>query len=376
MKRFVSALIAGAMILGMSVSAFASDTVIFGKGEADKNRDFDLTTINFSHVKIYHEDGSVDAYDHTESADIEVVAGDVLYFAMNGKDGVTNIMGPADEDWRIRVRNPKYVESADFYVAKDTKVAATVDSLWVKVVVSNDFNSYEKDNLDMWFYVEDSENKANKTGTVKVMLKFADYDEVTLYSNEVKSIVPLKLNTLYTLADDVKSAKVVFSYDDMYFTVPMYADDKFVVNEISTEYNKKMSIALDTDVEVVNIVTNADVYNLMFESSKDNKVVYEVNQGVLVNANAEYVEKFEPVKDEFILADGYILNNVSDSEWVILDNGIEVPIKEETKEEVKPSIPSTDKVNPETGAGDFVGMASTMAVMTAVAGAALLIAKK
>lgn len=378
MKRFVSALIAGAMILSMSVASFAD--VTFGASNTKTERpEVSVKDISLNFVRIFRDGTEKFAgAEGTEVENAEVIAGDTLYFAMNGTDGA-NIKGKADKDWRIKVSKASNIDSVEFfYNEKDVANGGIggADTLWVKVKVSEDFNSYEKDAMKVWFYLYDVSTK-EESERVRVGFKYADYEEEILYKNDVEHIVPLKLNTIYTLDEDVKSANVVFSYDNMYIVAKLYADEEYLVNSITTKYNKDMAIKYDADVEVISIVSNMDNYDVFFESSKDNKFIYEVAENELVSVEATYMNKYEIIKGEYILTEGYLVENVEDNQWVVLDKEIvSVNESEENKEEVKPSTPSTDKTNPETGAGDFVSMTSAMAVMAAVAGAVLLVTKK
>lgn len=375
MKRFVSALIAGAMILSMSVASFAD--VTFGSSNSKNDREDTVNNVSINWVKIFR-DGKLETSgaEGTEVENAEVIAGDTLYFAVNKIGTTENIGGKADKDWRIKVSKASNIDSVDFFWNEKDMADGGIgnaDTLWVKVKVSEDFNSYEKDAMKVWFYLYDVSTK-EESERVKVGFKYADYEEEILYKNDVDHIVPLKLNTIYTLDEDVNSANVVFSYDDMYIVAKLYADEEYLVNSITTKYNKDMAIKYDADVEVISIVSNMDNYDVFFESSKDNKFIYEVAEDELVSVEATYMDKYEIIKGEYILTEGYLVENVEDNQWVVLDK--EIVSVSEPEEEVKPSTPSTDKANPETGAGDFVGMASAMAVMAIVAGAGLMISKK
>ena len=375
MKRFVSALIAGAMILSMSVASFAD--VTFGSSNSKNDREDTVNNVSINWVKIFR-DGKLETSgaEGTEVENAEVIAGDTLYFAVNKIGTTENIGGKADKDWRIKVSKASNIDSVDFFWNEKDMADGGIgnaDTLWVKVKVSEDFNSYEKDAMKVWFYLYDVSTK-EESERVKVGFKYADYEEEILYKNDVDHIVPLKLNTIYTLDEDVNSANVVFSYDDMYIVAKLYADEEYLVNSITTKYNKDMAIKYDADVEVISIVSNMDNYDVFFESSKDNKFIYEVAEDELVSVEATYMDKYEIIKGEYILTEGYLVENVEDNQWVVLDK--EIVSVNEPEEEVKPSTPSTDKANPETGAGDFVGMASAMAVMAIVAGAGLMISKK
>ena len=375
MKRFVSALIAGAMILSMSVASFAD--VTFGSSNSKNDREDTVNNVSINWVKIFR-DGKLETSgaEGTEVENAEVIAGDTLYFAVNKIGTTENIGGKADKDWRIKVSKASNIDSVDFFWNEKDMADGGIgnaDTLWVKVKVSEDFNSYEKDAMKVWFYLYDVSTK-EESERVKVGFKYADYEEEILYKNDVDHIVPLKLNTIYTLDKDVNSANVVFSYDDMYIVTKLYAGEKYLVNSITTKYDKDMAIKYDADVEVISIVSNMDNYDVFFESSKDNKFIYEVVKDELVSVEATYMDKYEIVKGEYILTEGYLVENVEDNQWVVLDK--EIVSVSEPEEEVKPSTPSTDKANPETGAGDFVGMASAMAVMAIVTGAGLMISKK
>lgn len=419
MKRFVSALIAGAMILSMSVASFADD-VVFGKTNTNIEREEKVSEITLNYVKVFRNDKFLYGGNETETQNAEVIAGDTLYFAMNGTDGANICGNGADKDWRIKVSKASNIDSVEFFYDKDLKVGTIgKPTMWVKVEISDDFNSYEKDAMNVWFYLYDVKSK-DKSEPVKVGFKYADYEEEILYKNDVEHIVPLKLNTIYTLDEDVNSANVVFSYDNMYIVAKLYADEEYLVNSITTKYNKDMAIKYDADVEVISIVSNMDNYDVFFESSKDNKFIYEVVEDELVSVEATYMDKYEIIKGEYILTEGYLVENVEDNQWVVLDkeivsvnepeDGEDFILNTETKvyhnkncnylpkdnrKDVKSTIeilenngykacehcfksstPSTDKANPETGAGDFVGMASAMAVMAIVAGAGLMISKK
>ena len=385
MKRFVSALIAGAMILSMSVVSFAAD-VVFGSGPKNSINDTEVETLDFYHAKVYRNDERlvVDGKDgYTPSTfDPQLEAGDVIYFAVGStanKTGNTyNDIGEADENWVIKINAAHFVDSAEFVYDEKCEIGDR-PMLWVKVELEDNFNHFETKDSKFFFYIYDRKdnNGAKESERVNVYCQFADYAEETLTKNDIKTIVPLKLNTIYTLDEDVKSAKVVFGYDDMYITAKLYAGEEYLVNSITTKYNKDMAIKYDADVEVISIVSNMDNYDVFFESSKDNKFIYEVVENELVSVEATYMNKYEIIKGEYILTEGYLVEYVEDNQWVVLDKEIvSVNESEEDKEEVKPSTPSTDKANPETGAGDFVGMASTMAVMAIVAGAGLMISKK
>lgn len=375
MRKFVSAIIASAMVLTMSVASFAD--VTFGATNTKVERpEVSVEDISIDYVRIYRDGVEVNAGpEGSEVENAEVIAGDVLYFALNSAVDSealvkgANIKGKADKDWRIKVSKATNIDSVEFFwneKSKEDGGIGNADTLWVKVKVSEDFNSYEKDAMNVWFYLYDTDTKA-ESERVRVGFDYADYNEVTLYENDVKTIVPLELNTIYTLDEEVKSAKVVFGYDDMYITTKLYAGEEYLVNAITTEYNKDMSIKYDADVEVIEIVSNMDNYDVFFESAKDNKFIYNVTDEELISVDATYMSKYEIIKGEYILTEGYLVENVEDNSWVVLDEEIETEPEDE-KVEVKPS---TDKVNPDTGAGNVYGMAVAGIVMSVIAGAAI-----
>ena len=114
MKKILSVLLAAAMVMGMSVASFAAADVTFGSGSDDVTRDeINVGNIKFNYVRVFNEDDEL-VGQGDDTVDIELHAGDVLYFALNDANA-TNIGGQADEDWKIKINNAKYVESAEFF---------------------------------------------------------------------------------------------------------------------------------------------------------------------------------------------------------------------------------------------------------------------
>jgi len=367
-KKIISSMVAIAMMLSMSISAFATDTVVFG-GNSKVVNDTPVSTITFEDVYIFDKEMNVKTNAIVKGEAYEnLVAGDILMFPMNGVQAV-NGEYKVDKDWKIKVTNSRFVENAEFfYDEKNVVPDATgdVSGSYVKITLSDNFNSYEADYATFEFFVYDKNEPEQKTAIQSVKYKFADYAEVELDEFDVNTIVSLEKNTVYTLADGVKSANVMFDMDGLNIVVRMYEDEEYLVKEHSVEYNKELSIKYDTDIEVITIDSNIDIYDILFESKKDDKAIYVVDGDELVLVETEYVEKYELNKGEYTLIKGYVVENVTDAEWVVLDADVEIAVKEPEVE--KPvETPSVDvKPNPETGAGNVVSVATAMAVMSVI----------
>ena len=152
MKKVLSVLLAAAMAMGMSVASFAAADVTFGSGSDDVTRDINVGNIKFNYVRVFNEDDEL-VGQGDDTVDIELHAGDVLYFALNDANdaNATNIGGQADEDWKIKINNAKYVESAEFFYDEDGEIG-NADCLWVEVTLKDDFDSYEEETATFYFY--------------------------------------------------------------------------------------------------------------------------------------------------------------------------------------------------------------------------------
>ena len=98
MKKVLSVLLAAAMVMGMSVSAFAKNEVTFGAGDANTNLK-NNTAADLTFSEVMHE-GKL----YNNVTDIAGLgAGDTLYFPVEMIGNHCN--HNADKDWKIKVNN-------------------------------------------------------------------------------------------------------------------------------------------------------------------------------------------------------------------------------------------------------------------------------
>ena len=363
MKKVLSVLLAAAMVMGMSVSAFAKNEVTFGAGDANTNLK-NNTAADLTFSEVMHE-GKL----YNNVTDIAGLgAGDTLYFPVEMIGNHCN--HNADKDWKIKVNNAEYVKSADFFY--DVKGDITASSiLWVKVVLENDFDHFEvSDEASFYFYVYDTEHKV-ESQTVIVSYPFEDYAEKTIDKEMAKDVIVANSNTIYSLADGINSLTVVFKLgeSDIYVTAKMWAGEEYLIKAAAnTKWSKELSKEYDEDITVMTIETDLDVREVLFESAKNNKQIVEVVDGALVAVDSEFVSKYE-LCEYFELSKGYIADAEENGTYALISADIElIEVEEEATEE-------ETKENPSTGANDFVGAAVALAVVSVAAAGALALKK-
>lgn len=375
MKKFISGVIATAMLATMSVTALAANVSVFG-GNSDVINDTPVSEITFKDVYIFDKDMNVKSETVVKGEAYEnLVAGDIMMFPMNGVQAV-NGEYKVDKDWRIKVTNSRFVDDVEFFYDKNNVIpdeTGDVSGSYVKISLAKDFNSYEADYASFEFFVYDKNEPDQKTEVQTVRYKFADYAKVELDKYTANTIVSMDTNTIYALEDGVKSANVMFDLDGVSIAVRMYEDEEYLVKENSIKYNKELSIKYDTDVDVITLDSTIDEYDIIFESKKDNKAIYSVVDDELVPVEATYIEKYEVDKGEYTLVKGYLVEDAEDSEWVVLDADIKISISEPEEDTIIP--PVNEKPNPSTGAGNMVDMATVLAVLS-VFGAGAFALKK
>ena len=368
MKKVLSVLLAAAMVMGMSVASFAAADVIFGSGSDDVTRDeINVGDIEFNYVRVFNEDDEL-VGQGDDTVDIELHAGDVLYFALNNADA-TNIGGQADEDWKIKINNAKYVESAEFFYDEDGEIG-NADCLWVEVTLKDDFDSYEEETATFYFYIYDADAETGydkKSDYVKVSYDFEDYDHESLTSTDLNWVITVDgLTPVKYTSSGSKLATIDFDGIAL-GEFKMYKSEKYVL-DVESNYNKALSKEWDESIDVVDFtLKGVDSIDLLFLADEDEQVVAVVD-GELVPVEAEWVEDYEFESGE--VTDGLMVYDAEYTSYAIVSADLEIEAEEEVKAEVE-----ADKANPETGAADFVGAAVAMAVVSVAAAGALALKK-
>ena len=438
MKKVLSVLLAAAMVMGMSVSAFAD--VTFGSSSTDDLVAADKTALNvndvldgFSANAIYVRNGI--GYALGNETDLE--PGDDLYFALEGNtyswsktttavahtglptvvptyagevvktkaDGSVSTVaaenvitwtavedanaiayvGDIDKDWSINIKGDDFVTNASFYKAKatDAKKTLTAGVQYVKVELADNFDSIsETATVSFELYIADTQFKNESTESVIVnALGFAN-DEA---GSEQVSFKKTNDADKYNQWEAKEAGTATFDFDDdVYFTVKMVKNEAVVLN-LSRAYNKDIDKAYndnDGDLEFYNFKGTKDSFyrnGELFIPADEATYIY----GVELDKDGE-VEDIWAIEDAEWTDEYTIAGIAKEYEgWVINTDELgyyivsseELVLPVEEVEEPAEEPVEADKANPETGAADFVGAAVAMAVVSVAAAGALALKK-
>ena len=377
MKKVLSVLLAAAMVMGMSVSAFAADFE-YSPVPSTATKEYTITgkeSVNFG--KVHHHDpldNYIGIYNNAENIDLN--EGDILYFEVaHGTTGNYQWMDAIPSNWILKINNSEYVneEGCKFVLGADNHV-------YIKITLATDFDAKDvaRENVgeaaEFWFYVVDKNTK-KESGTVGVHYLLDTYPVEILDAADIADVVKVEEDVLYTLGVDAKgkainSAMVVFDFDGVLVTVKMWKGEKYMItSKVNAVWSKELSKQYDTDIEVLSFESDLDVREVLFEASKDNKQVVAVVDGELVAVDSEFVTKYEVI-DGVELARGYIADvDANEGAYALIPADLElIEVEEEATEE-------ETKENPSTGANDFVGAAVALAVVSVAAAGALALKK-
>lgn len=309
-------------------------------------------------------------------------------------DGTTDYgpyTGKIGKDWSINFieKSENFVEKASFYRAKASDSDYLVPNAWyVKVQLKDTFDSVDED--EVYYKVYISEN-GTQNATNKVYVKGT-------YANEVRKYVDFEwTNNANTPAvwqvEEGENGTAVFDFNDQaFFTVKMYSDEKIYLN-LDTSYQKDVAADYDADFDSFYdfVGSNANFSRqgeLILESDDPNLNVYEiVGDNELIPVDAEYVEDYQITHTNDKI-NGYVFRTKELGNYVLSADQLEVE-EQLPDDEQETTVDNsgnggstgnsgsteTGKVNPDTGAGDFVGVAATLAILS-VAGAGALALKK
>ncbi len=381
MKKVLSVLLAAAMVMGMSVSAFAAEAnKTWTDGATGKVDEKVSEVVKFDGgVVIVSADGSFTAVGQGDALKLE--PGDDLYFPLIDIATSDVYTGTLDTKWSINIKSNGLVEKASYYTyPEDTDDAdftynwAVKDAKFVKVEIEDDLEVEEKETVKFEMYIADGDYKKTTTEKVIVEGKIAHDIEAQTIDFE---------NDYYVLDADryaswkVKKGQKGIAYfdfnDNAYFTVKMISEEKVYLN-LSTAYDKDIDAEYneyDADLEFYNFKGNNDSFiktGELFIEAKEDTFIYEIVDGELVAVEAEWVEDYVFAKTN--KKDGWVIETDELGYYVVSDMEVEI-----AAEEVVEEAPSTDKANPETGANDFVGAAVALAVVSVAAAGALALKK-
>ncbi len=405
MKKVLSVLLAAAMVMGMSVSAFAAVNKNFSTSDyeevdtaVNETIEFEdcvfVARSSFGENKTHGGKGFV-VYD--EDDEISLKPGDVLYFPLMNDGGVGQYNGDIDPDWKIKLTG-KNVKSYDYYSM--TKVSTTdkttyptgYKTVWgqpwddayqgykfVKVVIADELDSTLSSTVKFNLWIHDQGNTDNQTEKVSFSATFANYSE-SIYDVDFDFINDVDQASKWLAKD---AGKAIFSFESKAFLTIKMMDEEAVVLNLSTAYHKAVDklFSNTADVDFYNFKGSKDVFaksGELFIPADEDTYLYEVTEYDLTDAddvpeieeatNAEWVEDYcyngVNKKDGWVITTdelGYYV--ISDEELVVEEEEVEAPVVED------------NKANPETGANDFVGAAVALAVVSVAAAGALALKK-
>ena len=377
MKKVLSVLLAAAMVMGMSVSAFADQ--VWGKGpQGVEVTDVKVSELSFSDIMtVVHNDGSVENINMDKYYEDEYtfIAGDVLWFPIHDAQG--RYKGPIDSDWTINIKDNNYVSSAEFATYDPNgNIADSTSEKSIKIKLDATYDDIDDDDVDFYFYIADTD-KDNWVGGEKTIstkaevhflfdnwtIKYVDFDYINDVDHPSKWVVRKELKGTAT-----------FSFDnEAYFVVKMIPEEKVVLNFAET-YSKTIDKLFDyeADLDFYNFKGTSDAFTKVGElviPADEDTFVYEIVDDELVEVDAEYVEDYK--FDNGKKVDGWVIKTNELGYYVVSDVEAEI----EAEETESNSNASTDKTNPETGANDFVGAAVALAVVSVAAAGALAVKK-
>ncbi len=377
MKKVLSVLLAAAMVMGMSVSAFAANDKEWGKGPASVQIDFNVEDLYFNSVMtVIHEDGSKDKVDCDVvlEDDYTFIAGDVVWFQLMDANTDEPYEGKIDADWRINVKANDYVKSAEFATWAGTSVAEEGSVKYVKMTLDADYDEIEDDDVDFYFYIADAD-KAHWVGGKKSISSKGEvhylFDNWNIRYVEFDYINDVDQASNWAVAKGDKGVATFSFNNDAYFVVKMVSEETVVFNYETATYVKAIEKAFDyeADYTTYNFKGTKDEFvrtgELVIPADEDS-FIYAWDGEALVEIEAEYVEDYE--FDNGKKVDGWVIETNELGYYVVSDVEAVIEAAEEVEAE-------TEKANPETGAADFVGAAVAMAVVSVAAAGALALKK-
>ena len=384
MKKVLSVLLAAAMVMGMSVSAFAADKE-WGKGPEAGTSNVPVVELEFDDDMLVTRKGSKYGFEVFNSYDDDgrclFIAGDVLYFPIM-TDGVP-YEGQVDADWTINIKANDYVTSAEFVAIKDLKADTVVegkltdDSSFkcVKITLDKTYDDVDKDEVDFYFYIADTD-KDNWVGGKKAIsekgIVHGTFDNWTVEHVDFDFVNDVDHASKWVVKKDEKGTATFSFNNDAYFVVKMIPEEKVVLN-FSDDYVKAIDKAFgyEADLEFYNFKGTSDEFTKKGElviAADEDTFIYAWDGEKLVEVEAEYVEDYK--FDNGKKVDGWVIETNELGFYVVSDIEAEIEAEAEVEAPVE-----ADKANPETGAADFVGAAVAMAVVSVAAAGALALKK-
>lgn len=398
MKKWIAFSMASAMLLTMSTAAFADVTTgVVSEEKPDWPNEFGFG----GQIKVMREE-EVLSYDLEENNKIDLQPGDDLYIPLYyttaegesvtigaSKEEMTGHVpytGSIDKNWKINFidKSKTIIESTDFYRAESKDSGLVKGALYIKAQTADSYNSLTDLEFNFGVYVSERYSQ-NKTEQIQIEGLFANPKADNLVDFDWENNVYEK--AVWEVAEDQDGTATFNFNDDAYFTVRMFGGDK-VMLDFDRTYDKAIADRYIEDLYFYNFRGELDEFSATGTLTipvEQEMFMYQIVNGALKATDAVYSEENEAMELKTRTLGNYVLT----------------PTKLDISAEVETETPSTDvdnnggstsqpapgygensetndylsggsdKVNPETGADDLVGLMASLAVLSLVGGVAL-----
>ena len=398
MKKWIAFSMASAMLLTMSTAAFAD----IATGVVSEEKPGWPNEFGFGgQIKVMREE-EVLSYDLEENNKIDLQPGDDLYIPLYyttaegesvtigaSKEEMTGHVpytGSIDKNWKINFidKSKTIIESTDFYRAESKDSGLVKGALYIKAQTADSYNSLTDLEFNFGVYVSERYSQ-NKTEQIQIEGLFANPKADNLVDFDWENNVYEK--AVWEVAEDQDGTTTFNFNDDAYFTVRMFGGDK-VMLDFDRTYDKAIADRYIEDLYFYNFRGELDEFSATGTLTipvEQEMFMYQIVNGALKATDAVYSEENEAMELKTRTLGNYVLT----------------PTKLDISAEVETETPSTDasnnggstsqpapgygensetndylsggsdKVNPETGADDLVGLMASLAVLSLVGGVAL-----
>lgn len=398
MKKWIAFSMASAMLLTMSTAAFAD----IATGVVSEEKPGWPNEFGFGgQIKVMREE-EVLSYDLEENNKIDLQPGDDLYIPLYyttaegesvtigaSKEEMTGHVpytGSIDKNWKINFidKSKTIIESTDFYRAESKDSGLVKGALYIKAQTVDSYNSLTDLEFNFGVYVSERYSQ-NQTEQIQIEGVFANPKADNLVDFDWENNVYEK--AVWEVAEDQDGTTTFNFNDDAYFTVRMFGGDK-VMLDFDRTYDKAIADRYIEDLYFYNFRGELDEFSATGTLTipvEQEMFMYQIVNGALKATDAVYSEENEAMELKTRTLGNYVLT----------------PTKLDISAEVETETPSTDasnnggstsqpapgygensetndylsggsdKVNPETGADDLVGLMASLAVLSLVGGVAL-----
>ena len=393
MKKWIAFSMASAMLLTMSTAAFAD----IATGVVSEEKPGWPNEFGFGgQIKVMREE-EVLSYDLEENNKIDLQPGDDLYIPLYyttaegesvtigaSKEEMTGHVpytGSIDKNWKINFidKSKTIIESTDFYRAESKDSGLVKGALYIKAQTADSYNSLTDLEFNFGVYVSERYSQ-NKTEQIQIEGVFANPKADNLVDFDWENNVYEK--AVWEVAEDQDGTATFNFNDDAYFTVRMFGGDK-VMLDFDRTYDKAIADRYIEDLYFYNFRGELDEFSATGTLTipvEQEMFMYQIVNGALKATDAVYSEENEAMELKTRTLGNYVLTPTKldisaevETETPSTDasNSQPAPGYGENSETNDYLSGGSDKVNPETGADDLVGLMASLAVLSLVGGVAL-----